>query len=44
MEIAEVHGFTTVAVDLITTGYLRIRCALRSRNREQVVAAILTLP
>ena len=44
MDIAEAYGFTTVAVDLITTGYLRIRCALTSTNREQVDAAIVTLP
>ena len=44
MEIAEGYGFTPVGVYLFTTGYLRVRCALTSTNREQVNAAIVTLP
>ena len=44
MEIAEGYGFTPVGVYLFTTGSLSIRCALTSTNREQVYAAIITLP
>ena len=44
VEIAEGYGFTPVGVYLFTTGYLRVRCALTSTNREQVDAAIVTLP